>query len=1040
MTQPIVSRGTNSLSQTVGNYGKSKSFVVTAAKSALNTLPGQHTPKQLSRVTKGDAVPSDIEKLVNKAAKGRTPEVDEQVSKKITQLIETSNKNLSSARINLCELSRISHIHYENEKKKIFEILINLIEADAGEPSTSSDVVRMIKFLNEDLDPKEIEELGTDFRMLLAKTFCAAIELLLRHASKNIGAVSNDLKKISIKKLEKFKRLINDERRDILFFSDMSIEACKRIKTDLPKLLEIIQRASSLFEALMAGINKDGEAFVKGIQKTFEGLDQKIKEKWFDKLIIIREAVRGTDDKIKKVAIILCGFEAKELNDWQFYWGAIELLKDVIEKTDIKMVDVFETALLGKKDLKVPGVLRLIEFNHLSKRVGTAEKDNKALQAISRTICDILIVKFSKSKPGRQSLIKFYREIHEIEPFLKHVIPAKPNMHEAWCENLIPLIEKLFHEEFAKGEKDLEGLPPQVFAAKHNQIEKCKVLLKSGLDPLAINKDKDEMNVLHWAVQNGQLQFVRFLITEFKKLLNKTTKKGYTPLLLSAENGFINIWEDLLTAGANVHATVSDRSSSTNQKDIYRNFIHKRSEKGWTPLMIASNFKNWPMCRILLDAGANPLECDSGGMNALHLAAAKNHDEIVKGLALTKAHIINSKNKQGQTPLMVAAQQGCYHTCVEIINNTDADPLERDANDWTALEWAIHCRKHDIVQFFSTKQFIITSRNERKETALMFASKEGDVVSCQILLKQNADYSATNIDGWNAMHLASHHAQIMVMAFFMKFENIKQELINSRAKGEITPLMVAAGRSSKACTFLLKQGADPYLLDKRGYNAMHYAAANGKVNAIKTLFARDKTLVNSKVNNCFEHQHEATPLMFAARASLKACTVLMKCGANPFDTDRNCRTVMHYAASGGIKEVIKMFAAYYRFINVRENHDITPLMLAAETNVGACEVLLKAGADPSLKTVDICVSLQTIKHIFVHGWETNEKPGWNTMHFAARAGKLEIVKMLSKDYPKLVDAKTDEGQTPKMIAQENGYKDVVEFLDSECASRKSRLC
>lgn len=98
--------------------------------------------------------------------------------------------------------------------------------------------------------------------------------------------------------------------------------------------------------------------------------------------------------------------------------------------------------------------------------------------------------------------------------------------------------------------------------------------------------------------------------------------------------------------------------------------INLQNSKGWTTLKLAAR-KNLERCvEVLLDNGADPDIPDEEQFTALHNAIG--FPAIVK-LLLTKAKKINSQNKDGETPLYLAAERGLTESALTLLEY-DADP------------------------------------------------------------------------------------------------------------------------------------------------------------------------------------------------------------------------------------------------------------------------------------------------------------------------------------------------------------------------------
>ena len=95
-----------------------------------------------------------------------------------------------------------------------------------------------------------------------------------------------------------------------------------------------------------------------------------------------------------------------------------------------------------------------------------------------------------------------------------------------------------------------------------------------------------------------------------------------------------------------------------------------------------------------------------------------------------------------------------------------------------------------------------------------------------------------------------------------------------------------------------------------------------------------------------------------------------------------------------------------RSVDSRNATGITPLMNAAMNgNVQAVELLIKRGADPSLKN----------------------NLGWNSLHFAALRGDTDIISLIHTRMPD-IESLNGEGATPLLVAAYNGKLHAVKWF------------
>jgi hypothetical protein len=201
-----------------------------------------------------------------------------------------------------------------------------------------------------------------------------------------------------------------------------------------------------------------------------------------------------------------------------------------------------------------------------------------------------------------------------------------------------------------------------------------------------------------------------------------------------------------------------------------------------------------------------------------------------------------------------------------------------------------------------------------------------------------------------------------------------------------TPLTIAAHRGKAECiTALIKKGADPNKMNDNGY----------------------------------------TPLHLASREGHKMCVeALLKNGAD-LEIVNNGKNALHIATEEGKRDSVVMLLAYGAEVNALHNGRQTALHIAMrkdsfrdktkiEADKEIIEVLLKAGADPTLK-----------------GGERNMHTGWS-------GSDDQLVAHMKKTKTELHDAQKLEDAQKRLLLQKsiNIPSDVLEMIAKQF-SRKA---
>jgi ankyrin repeat protein len=141
---------------------------------------------------------------------------------------------------------------------------------------------------------------------------------------------------------------------------------------------------------------------------------------------------------------------------------------------------------------------------------------------------------------------------------------------------------------------------------------------------------------------------------------------------------------------------------------------------------------------------------------------------------------------------------------------------------------------------------------------------------------------------------------------------------------------------------LLKRGFDPNALDPEGRPALFLAVHEGALKVADVLVDFPRTNVE------WRSPKDESPLMIA---SLRGHTALVKkLIARDAHVNKPGWAPLHYAATGGHIEVIRILLEEHAFIDAESPNRSTPLMMAAHYgSAAAVKLLLEEGADPFVR-------------------------------------------------------------------------------------------
>jgi ankyrin repeat protein len=135
--------------------------------------------------------------------------------------------------------------------------------------------------------------------------------------------------------------------------------------------------------------------------------------------------------------------------------------------------------------------------------------------------------------------------------------------------------------------------------------------------------------------------------------------------------------------------------------------------------------------------------------------AAQNGDLIeVKRLFALNPGIINEKDREKDTAIMKACRDCNSTNVVAFLLENGANINDRDTIDQTPLIIAAQNGCKDIVKMLLDAGANIEHKNDQGENALISAAQEGHIDTVKLLLYAGADINQSNADGETPLDLA----------------------------------------------------------------------------------------------------------------------------------------------------------------------------------------------------------------------------------------------------------------------------------------------
>ena len=416
------------------------------------------------------------------------------------------------------------------------------------------------------------------------------------------------------------------------------------------------------------------------------------------------------------------------------------------------------------------------------------------------------------------------------------------------------------------------GMPALFYASQHGLTDMVRFLLGKGVDPNILGKHHTT------PLQVAATKEIGELLLKHKAKVDEPDTQGVTPMHTAVLRGNRAVAELLDSHGAKhtletltalgrdaglrerlrkeplkkerpkgkgpVRPTLLHLATSFGQFTTARVLIDAGADvnaagpEGKTPLHLAANFGELATVRALIAAGADVNALDRLDGTPLHAAAARGHLAIVELLIEHKARV-NAKMKEltyhvsppGHiTPMMVALGGG-HADVVRVLAKAGGLPAIDGAKNATALLPA--AAKHwALVKLLIEKGAPVntTLPHQDGSAVLHLAAEAGDLEMVKWLVARKADLKSLDVRGWTPLTRAAEAGQTEVAKF----------LLSQGARGNDGALFRAAARGRPAVVeLLLKHGADrDAVFDHRGYTALGYAAAEGKIEVVKLLHGR----------------------------------------------------------------------------------------------------------------------------------------------------------------------------------------------------------
>jgi ankyrin repeat protein len=394
----------------------------------------------------------------------------------------------------------------------------------------------------------------------------------------------------------------------------------------------------------------------------------------------------------------------------------------------------------------------------------------------------------------------------------------------------------------------ITGRDDQGNTVLHLAIQQADTFLSERLKELkTYMRDCDRSSLEYLAarfIRKAYVPVISKLVLKAPHLIIAKNRNGYTPLLLAAFNGQLELVQFLLANGASLEEKINRGDTAlllaavSGQLDTVKWLLangaslQEKNNRGDTALLFAAASGKLDTVKWLVANGANLQEKNNNGTTALLVAAANGHLDTVKWL-LANGASLQEKENRGDTALLVAAANGHLDIVNWLLANGASLQEKNDRGD-TALLVAAANGHLDTVKWLLANGASLQEKNNRGRTALLFPVLSGHLDTVKWLLANGASLKEKTNNGDTALLGAAYSGQLDTVKWLLVNGASLKEKTNN---GDTALLLAAAGGQLDTVKWLLANGVSLQEKNNNGTTALLYAAASGHLDTVKWLLA-----------------------------------------------------------------------------------------------------------------------------------------------------------------------------------------------------------
>jgi len=521
---------------------------------------------------------------------------------------------------------------------------------------------------------------------------------------------------------------------------------------------------------------------------------------------------------------------------------------------------------------------------------------------------------------------------------------------------------------------------------------------------------------------------------------------GVTSLMKAAMSGDVKSVQQALGGGADVNAQAENgvtaliaaqlTTAGDDQTQIVTALIAKgadvnaKDDAGWTPLLFASSRGNAPMCRLLMEHGADA-----------NVATAEA--PLASAPITSKSGASYDQTRQSIVDYEVARAKAEKHAFWENLGGAVLSGVLGGVAGAVIPGPALINQSGQIFRMYQTvpifiyfpKTVLLTlhggsgyesedaqDQSTPGRTPVYNAVASSDIDTVSALLEKGGNPNTPDGDGVSPLQLATEEDRYDIGALLVQHGATPRNLTEAIRYGTIDDV----NRMVSACHDI--NGYDEF-----GQAPLHVAAAAGRNDVVTVLLAKGANI------NGLDSRHDETALYFAAEAGhTDTVQLLLSRGAALSPKGASDVTPLHGAASGGHADTTQFLIGAREDVNAKAKLVGTPLEMAIRSgDAQTAKVLLDHGANVDLDGSNDLGAAAARGNLTVVGMllDRNVAAG-DAVYQATRFGHLDVVKLLLDKGLSPSGHRTSESHrgpkalesSPLHAAAETGNVDLVNLL------------